>query len=104
MSIEPELKPESLGKARVIVPDNVVHRAFDSETVLLNLTTGRYHGLDEIGGRILAVLVETGSPERAAESLAREFEQPLARTVGDVATFCNQLAERGLIEIHVADD
>lgn len=37
--------------ARPPVPDHVVYRAFVDETVVLNLDTGRYHGLNAVGGR-----------------------------------------------------
>ena len=42
----------------VRIPKHVVFRSFGSETVLLNLSTGQYHGLRGTGGRMLEVLAE----------------------------------------------
>ena len=38
------------------LPDHVVYRTFVYETVVLNLQTGKYHGLNRTGGRMLELL------------------------------------------------
>jgi hypothetical protein len=43
------LSPSSLLAARPRLPSHVVMRAFVHETVVLNLATGRYHGLNTTG-------------------------------------------------------
>ncbi|MGH2761794.1 MAG: PqqD family protein [Thermoleophilaceae bacterium] len=85
--------------ARVTVPQHVVHRAFPTETVVLNLETGRYHGLNPIAGRMLEVLEKLGSVGESAAQLAREFEQPLERIEHDLGNLCSDLRDRGLVEI-----
>ena len=62
----------------VRVPDHVVHRSFVAETVVLNLQTGRYHGLNPTAGRMLEVLDDKGSVREAASVLAEEYGQPRA--------------------------
>ena len=37
--------------AQVSLAPDVVYRTFATETVILNLQTGRYHGLNKTGGR-----------------------------------------------------
>lgn len=85
------------GVARL--PDHVVYRAFVSETVVLNLKAGKYHGINPTGGRMLEVLEATPSIRAAAAQLAEEYGQPLAQIEQDVSEFCADLLERGLIEI-----
>jgi hypothetical protein len=85
--------------AHVAVPHHVVHRAFPTETVVLNLETGNYHGLNPVAGRMLEVLEQLGSVSESAERLAREFEQPLERIERDLSGLCADLVERGLIEV-----
>ena len=85
--------------ATVRVPEHVVHRSFDAETVLLNLRTGTYHGLNPTGGRMLELLQETGSLRSTAETIAREAEHPVDEVARDLVQLCADLAERGLIEI-----
>lgn len=86
--------------ARVSVPDHVVYRWFEAETLLLNLNTGQYHGLNPTGGRMLQLLEETeGSVGAAVTRLATEYKVDEAQIAVDMAEFCAQLDERGLIEI-----
>jgi hypothetical protein len=77
----------------------VVHRAFPTETVVLNLETGMYHGLNPVAGRMLEVLEQLGSVSEAATRLAREFAQPLERIQEDLGQLCSDLQQRGLIEV-----
>ena len=46
----------SLLSASVVLPQHVVYRAFATETVILNLRSGMYHGLNPTGARMLAAL------------------------------------------------
>jgi Coenzyme PQQ synthesis protein D (PqqD) len=85
--------------ARVTIPQHVVFRPFVSETVLLNLQTGVYHGINPVGGRMLEVLARAESVREAAAALAEEFGVPPARVEQDVVEFCRGLVERHLIEI-----
>jgi hypothetical protein len=86
-------------EAHVRVPDHVVYRTFVRETVLLNLATGRYHGINPTGGRILDLLADDATVGSAARVLAKEYRRPLADVERDVCVFCEELRERGLIEV-----
>src|SRR5437588_9672289 len=77
---------------------NVVFRSFGGETVLLNLTTGQYHGVKGSGGRMLEVLAETGDFDGAARTIADEFDHPLEDVSRDMRDLCVALAERSLVE------
>jgi hypothetical protein len=94
----------ALLRARIRVPEHVVHRDFESETVLLNLRTGTYHGLNPTGGRMLELLRTTGSLLATAEAISREDNHPVDEVARDVAKLCSDLAERDLIEIDEIDD
>jgi hypothetical protein len=85
--------------AHVRVPDHVVHRAFVRETVILNLTTGRYHGISPMGGQLLDLLVGGATVKVAAAILAEEYQRPIADVEGDVCALCEELREQGLIEV-----
>ncbi len=88
---------------RVSVPQHVVHRSFPSETVVLNLQTGKYHGLNPTAGRMLEALAKEGSVRAAAAAVAAEYEQPLETAERDIGDLCAALVERGLIEIDAGD-
>ena len=84
---------------RAVVPDHVVHRAMAQETVLLNVNTGTYHGIDEIGSRFFELLRTGRAIQEFAPGLASEYGQPLDVVQADLAAFCAQLADAGLIEL-----
>jgi hypothetical protein len=84
--------------SRIRVPQHVVYRSFPSETVVLNLQTGKYHGLNATAGKMLEELVRAESVRAAAASLVKDYEQPRSVIEQDLCTLCNSLLERGLIE------
>jgi hypothetical protein len=85
--------------ASVSVPRHVVYRSFPAETVVLNLETGRYHGLNPPAGRMLGALEQAASPRAAAAILAQDYDQPRSVIERDLCELCDALAERGLVEI-----
>jgi PqqD family protein of HPr-rel-A system len=88
-----------LPSGRVRIPQNVVHRSFEEETVLLNLDSGQYHGLNATAGRMLAALEEDGDAAAAAQRVAEEFDVDVEVVRADLARLCGELAERGLVVI-----
>ncbi len=81
------------------VPEHVVFREFAQETVILNMQTGLYHGLNPTGGRMLQVVEQAASLREAAVTLTAEFPAAGETIERDLLTFCLQLSKRGLIEI-----
>ncbi len=88
-----------LTTVRVRLPQHVVHRAFVEETVVLNLRTGKYHGLNPTAGRMLERLVQETSIAAAVDALADEYERERTEIEDDVVRFCEELLERELIEV-----
>ena len=87
-------------ESTVEVPDHVVHRAFEAETLLLNLETGQYHGINETGGRMLELLEDRDGRVRAAiEQLAAEYDVTFDEIAPQLAAFCLSLESRGLIVV-----
>lgn len=85
--------------ARVRIPQAVVYRSFANETVVLNLDTGIYHGINPTGGHMLDVLDRVGSVCEAAGVLARDYELPLSQLQEDLCAFCEELIDRGLLVV-----
>jgi hypothetical protein len=67
--------------------------------LLLNLQTGRYHGVNVTGGRMLALLSSEETVASAAATLADEFGRPGDEVERDVIAFCTDLQKRGLLEL-----
>lgn len=89
-------------EGRIRLPEHVVHSSFETQTVLLNLQTGQYHGLNATGGRMLELLEETGDARQVASTLAEEYGVPWDQIAADVATLCAGLRDRGLLEVEEA--
>jgi hypothetical protein len=90
--------------SRARLPQHVVHRSFVAETVVLNLRTGKYHGLNPTAGAMLDALGEAPSIGAAVPGLAAEFGVEEAQIQADLLALCRGLLERGLIEIEDASD
>jgi len=91
MTIEPSLDQTA------VVPPHVVHRAFAAETVMLNLETGRYHGLNPSGGRMLELIERHGRLSDVARELSQIYSRPVTEMQDDLLEFCRDLLSRGLI-------
>jgi hypothetical protein len=92
-------KQASLLEVSVKVPQHVVYRSFPSETVVLNLQTGKYHGLNSTAGQMLEEMECAASLREAAATAAAAFERPPAEIEADMSELCQALLERGLLEI-----
>ncbi len=99
MNRDPIQGPSSLLNAKIRVPQHVVYRSFPSETVVLNLQTGKYHGLNPTAGRMLKAMEEADTVLDAAVKAAHDFEQPQTNTEKDMSDLCQALLKRGLIEL-----
>jgi hypothetical protein len=91
---------DTLLSARVRLPEHVVHRTFVAETVVLNLKTGMYHGLNPMGGHMLDILNEAPSVRDAATLLVKEYPDQVT-IEADLVAFCSDLLDRELVEIVV---
>jgi hypothetical protein len=102
MSEEGVTVQERFADARVVVPRHVVHREFPTETVILNLRTGKYHGLNPTAGAMLDALAATGTVAAASADVAEKFGLGEEEVAGDMQRLCEALLERSLIELEEA--
>jgi hypothetical protein len=93
----PRLSDEELLEARARLPQHVVHRSFVSETVILNLRTGRYHGLNPTAGKMLEALEAAPTVGDAVPVLADEYGLERSQIQSDLVALTRGLLERGLI-------
>lgn len=90
---------QALLAARARLPQHVVHRSFVAETVVLNLRTGKYHGLNPTAGKMLDALDTAPTVGAAIPELSRQYGVEQAQIENDLITLCRGLLERGLIEV-----
>ena len=96
---DPSLDWMRVRNLRAVVPQHVVFRALVSETVLLNVRTGTYLGMDEVGSRCFDAMRESRDLQSALEVLMDEYEAPEERIRQDLVGYCEELLSQGLIEL-----
>lgn len=84
---------------RIEIPEGVLVRELQGESVLLNLESESYFGLDEVGTRMWAALTTTDSAAAACEALLAEYDVPPEQLRADLAEFIAMLAEAGLVRV-----
>ena len=92
------MKPISF-QDRVRIPDQVLLSGLQAESILLNLDSERYFGLDEVGTRMLNLLNTSDSIEVAYNTLLEEYDVDEEKLKKDLSAIIEQLASQGLIEI-----
>jgi hypothetical protein len=77
-------------------PD-VLSQQVRNETVLLDLASDKYFGLDEVGGRIWRLIGEGKTVTGIVNALLEEYEVDQARLEADVSACIADLEEAGLL-------
>ena len=85
---------------RVKIPDDVLISKLQEESVILNLDSERYYGLDDVGSRILAVLTTSESIEAAYQTLVQEYDVDPQVLRQDLVELVQSLIDQGLIQIN----
>lgn len=81
------------------IPADVVFRQVGEETVLLNLASGKYYGLDDIGTRMWALLAQHRCLRPAYQVLLAEYEVEPERLQADLTRLVGELAAQGLVQL-----
>jgi hypothetical protein len=85
--------------ASVSIPDDVIFRDLDGEAIILNLASGMYFGLDEVGTRAWMLLAESSSIRRVVEVMKDEYDVDAAVLERDVLELVSQLTDKGLVTL-----
>jgi len=88
---------------RVAVPAHVLVRFLENESVLLNLETERYYGLDDTGTRMWQLVTAAASIDEAFAELLREFDVEEGQLRLNLSDLVGRLVEHGLLQIHSSD-
>jgi len=89
-------------KSQISIPEEVLFRDLDGEAVVLNLTSGKYYGLDETGTRMWTLLAQYSRIDAAFKDLLEEYEVTEEQLRQDLLHLVEELAAHGLLELHEA--
>jgi len=92
------------GNQKVVLMENTLMQQLEYDSVLLNLETEQYFGLDEVGTYMLQVMLDAPNLHKAYELLLAEYEVTPQRLEADMARFLDELMEHGLITVTQDDD
>ena len=84
---------------RVRVPEDVLISRLQEESVILNLDSERYFGLDDVGTRFLSVLTTSESIEAPYQSLLEEYDVDRDVLREDLLALIENLSQQGIIEV-----
>lgn len=83
---------------RVTIPAQVMARQVGEETVILDLGSGTYFGLDPVGARIFALLSDGKTLGETCLALLDEYEVEAGRLERDVSDLVEALVVQGLVK------
>jgi hypothetical protein len=84
---------------RVRIPEDVLISRLQEESVILNLDSERYFGLDDVGTRILSVLTNSDSIAAAYESLLAEYDVDGDVLREHLLALVENLQQQGIVEV-----
>ena len=84
---------------RISIPDDVLISGLQEESVILNLDSERYYGLDDVGTRMFSVLTSSNSIQAAYDELVKEYDIDHDTLRKDLFSLVEKLLEQGLVEV-----
>ena len=84
---------------RASIPKDVMVRDVAGESVILNLNTGTYFGLDEVGTHIWNALQQAGTIQEAYASLIGEYDVDPETLRIDFQNLIEELVKHGLLAL-----
>lgn len=82
---------------RLEIGDNVVFRELEGETVLLNLETGKYFGLDKVGTSMWMLIQEHKALDVVFERMMSAYDAEPDLLQADLLRLAADLAAHGLV-------
>lgn len=80
----------------VAVSDDAVFRELNGESVVLNLETGMYYGLDAVGTTVWRAIEPKGTLRQALDRVVAEFDTEQSAVEADLLDLAARLIEKGL--------
>ncbi len=84
---------------RATVPPHVLVRFLEQESVLLNLETEQYFGLDKTGTRMWQLVTAAQSIDAAYRELLVEFDAEPELLRSDLTELLGRLLDHGLLQV-----
>jgi len=83
---------------KITIPEDVMFRILGDEAVILNVASGVYFGLDNVGTRMWQLISEHGTRDKVIEVMLEEYDVEEAQLRTDLEKLIQQLSEKGLVK------
>ena len=83
---------------KIVISDGIEAANLDGETVLLDINSGHYFGLNEVGSRIVELVKDATTIRQVLDQMLSEYDVDPQRLEQDVASFIQQMIDRRLIK------
>ena len=83
----------------VTIPAQVMARQVGNESVILDLSSGTYYGLDPVGARIWQLMTEGQTLAQVCETMLAEYEVSREDIERDVLALVQNLADKQLVGV-----
>lgn len=94
-----EVDRRVLGDSSIVAAKEQVSSDLAGEAVILNLKSGKYYGLNEVGARIWNLLQEPRTLNEIRNVILEEYEVESEHCDRDLLNLLKELAAEGLIEV-----
>ena len=88
----------SFDQKLAVTPDTLIN-VIGGESVILNLKSESYFGLDQVGTRMWTLLTTSESIQSAYELLLDEYEVNAEKLRADLSELIDKLLSKGLLEV-----
>lgn len=90
------MEPTLSGNTRVVAARDQIFSDLGGEIVILNVASGVYHGLDEVGARVWHLIQQPRTIDEIRDAILTEYEVAPEQCEHDVMTLLQQLVQAGL--------
>ncbi|MBK6559590.1 MAG: PqqD family protein [Comamonadaceae bacterium] len=80
---------------KISIPSQVMARTVGDETVILDLASGTYYGLDPVGARMWQLMGEGNSLSAVCETMLDEYDVTREALASDILRLTEELLTKG---------
>ena len=79
------------------IPETSINQKVGDELVILNLESGHYFGLDEVGARMVELIGEHGEVDKVVACMVEEYDASQSQIKADLEDLLKELTKNNLI-------
>ena len=88
---------------KITISEEALSQEVNGETVILDLKSESYFGLDEVGTRIWQLLQEHGDVQKTFDVMLDEFDVEEEQLEKDMSALLDDMLEKGLLHLEESE-